>query len=55
MTEYEPRNQSYIFHPNKLATVWIREESWTYSEIYAKLKITSNNVITHILRTNKYE
>lgn len=55
MTEYEPRNQSYIFHPNKLATVWIRKESWTYSEIYAKLKITSNNVITHILRTNKYE
>lgn len=49
MTEYEPRNQEYVFHPNKLATVWIREKSWTYSEIYDKIKSTSKSVITHIL------
>lgn len=49
MTEYEPRNQEYLFHPNKLATIWIREKSWTYSEIYDKIKSTSKSVITHIL------
>jgi len=49
MTEYEPRNQEYVFHPDKLATIWIREKSWTYSEIYDKIKSTSISVITHIL------
>lgn len=49
MTEYEPRNQSYIFHPNKLATIWIRKKSWTYSEIYDKIKSTSTSIIAHIL------
>jgi len=49
MTEYEPRNQEYVFHPDKLATIWIREKSWTYSEIYDKIKSTSISVITYIL------
>jgi hypothetical protein len=49
MTEYEPRNREYVFNPNKLATVWIREESWTYSEIYDKIKSISKSVITCIL------
>lgn len=55
MTEYEPRNQEYIFHPNKLATIWIREKSWTYSEIYDKIKSTSQSVIKHILNSKEYE
>jgi len=55
MTEYESRNKEYIFHPNKLATIWIREKSWTYSEIYDKIKSISNSIILHILNKNKYE
>lgn len=49
MTDYEPRNKDYIFHKDKLATIWIREKSWTYSEIYDKLKETSKKVIDHII------
>jgi type II restriction enzyme len=49
MTEYEPRNVEYIFHPDKLATIWIREDIWTHSEIYDKIKSTSVSVITYIL------
>ena len=52
MTEYEPRNQEYIFHPDKLATIWIREKSWTYSEIYDIIKLISQSVVTHILNSN---
>ena len=52
MTEYEPRNKEYTFHPDKLATVWIREKSWTYSEMYDKIKLTSQSVITHIINSN---
>ena len=49
MTEYESRNVEYIFHPDKLATIWIREDIWTHSEIYDKIKSTSVSVITYIL------
>ena len=49
MTEYEPRNVEYTFHPDKLATIWIREKIWTYSEIYDKLKSVTTNVINYIL------
>jgi type II restriction enzyme len=49
MTEYEPRNVEYTFHPDKLATVWIREDIWTFSEIYDKIKSVSVSVLTYIL------
>ena len=49
MTEYEPRNVEYTFHPDKLATVWIREDTWTFSEIYDKIKSVSVSVLTYIL------
>lgn len=49
MTEYEPRNVEYIFHPDKLATIWIRENSWDYSEIYDRIESVSKNVVNYIL------
>lgn len=52
MTEYRPRNQEYIFDPNKLATVWIREKSWTSAEILDKIKSASVQVVNHILKSN---
>lgn len=52
MTEYSPRNQEYIFDPNKLATVWIREKSWTSAEILDKIKSASVQVVTHIIKSN---
>ena len=49
MTEYNPRNIEYLFHPDKLATIWIREDIWTFSEIYDKIKSVSVSVLTYIL------
>jgi|TARA_B100000035_G_C20987166_1_gene548379 type II restriction enzyme len=49
MTDYEPRNQEYIFHEDKLATVWIREKQWTNREIYDKLKDTAEKIVYHII------
>ena len=49
MTEYEPRNQEYIFHEDKLATIWIREQQWTNQEIYDKLKDTAEKIVYHII------
>tara|TARA_R100000008_G_scaffold83601_1_gene69256 strand:- start:935 stop:1627 length:693 start_codon:yes stop_codon:yes gene_type:complete len=49
MTDYEPRNQEYIFHKDKLATIWIREKQWTNQEIYGKLKATAEKIIHHII------
>jgi type II restriction enzyme len=55
MTEYEPRNTEYIFHPNKLATIWIREKSWTHNEVYAKILSISENIVEYILKQQTYE
>lgn len=49
MTNYEPRNQEYIFHKDKLATIWIREKPWTKQEIYDKLKDTAKKIVHHII------
>ena len=49
MTEYEPRNQEYIFHEDKLATIWIREKQWTHQEIYDKLKDAAEKIVYHII------
>lgn len=49
MTNYEPRNQEYIFHKDKLATIWIREDQWTKQEIYDKLKDTTKKIVYHII------
>ena len=49
MTDYEPRNQEYIFHEDKLATIWIREKQWTNQEIYDKLKDTAEKIVYHII------
>ena len=49
MTEYEPRNQEYVFHEDKLATIWIREQHWTNQEIYDKLKDTAEKIVYHII------
>ena len=49
MTEYEPRNKDYTFHKDKIASIWIREETWTPQEIYDRLYNTAVNVIEHIL------
>lgn len=49
MTAYEPRNQEYIFHEDKLATIWIREKQWTNEEMYDKLKDTAEKIVYHII------
>jgi hypothetical protein len=48
MTEYNPRNVEYLFNPDKLATIWIRENAWTYSEIYDRIKSITEQVLNHI-------
>ena len=49
LTEYEPRNADYTFHDDRLASIWMREETWTPQEIYDRLYKTSVNVIEHII------
>ena len=49
MTDYEPRNEDYTFHEDKLASIWMREETWTPEEIYDRLYETAVNVTEHIL------
>ena len=49
LTEYEPRNEDYTFHEDKIASIWMREEIWTPQEIYDRLYKTSVNVIEHII------
>ena len=37
LTNYEPRNANYLFHSERIASVWSREDIWTLDEIYDKI------------------
>ena len=49
LTDYEDRNEDYTLHPDKIASVWMREETWTPEEIYDRLYKTAIIVIEHII------
>ena len=53
LTNYEPRNVDYTFHPERISSVWLREDIWTLDEIYDRIYETASSVIKYITMQNK--
>lgn len=55
LTEYQPRNKSYLTHPDKLATFYVQEPAFSLSEIYDVLFSTAENAIKIVTTPKKEE
>jgi len=49
LTEYKPRNKIYVKDPSKIASVFVKEENFSYEEVYSIMKKICNISIKEIV------